>query len=731
MGKLRKYGIIFLVLLMVLATVFASGALAADVATSADLAEALIAGGEIKLTGDITTTGLFRVQKDAMIDLNGHKITREMDVADAATPVFYVTEGTLAVDDTVGGGEIVSKNNAGTAEAIRVYAGDASKKTNAILNKVKLSSDGFGVVIMGNSEAGETAEKVSFLASVIINSSAEVYGTSTGVLLEGKGATLEVNGATIKSGAFAISGNGTWKGDKNKGGTSITITSGKIESEKDLAIYHPQDGTLNISGGTITGTDGIQLKAGGAITNISGGTIKATGDFVAVGSLDDDSNGSVATGSAISLIGNSGYAGNISLNISGAGVEIISEKGYAVRQEITKGEASQVSSVKISAGTIKGAEGALYFGNYDKGTYSVTGGSYSSDPSAYVAEPYIVKQSGDTFTVGQIEDEVTVSPAKLELTVGKSSKVTATSDKMDTITWETSDSDVATVSDGTVTAAKTGIAIITAKGRKHSASCVVSVIDPDKPASTPTPEPVSPGTVDEDKNPVNNDKDKPANVEATGSTVFAATESTKESVAGEIKFDKEDLIANAEGDLTVSPILVKSAVEYVKSADSTVTPTSITVLPIVQAEVEKEGNVAAIALTLTGPELGAQSNSVAGDINLIKVFADGTGEKFGYVSAAADYADKTFTLKDADGKNLAPTDKVATDSVYTLILFVADNGDFDLDATAGSVIDPVAVATNAATEPKSGGSSSGCNGGFGALALLAFAVLPFIRREKR
>ena len=163
--------------------VFASGALAADVATSADLAKALIAGGEIKLTGDITTTGLFSVQKDAMIDLNGHKITRERDVV-GATPVFYVTEGTLAVDDTVGGGEIVSKNNAGTAEAIRVYAGDASKKPNAILNKVKLSSDGFGVVIMGNSEAGETAEKVSFLASVIINSSAEVYGTSTGVLLD-------------------------------------------------------------------------------------------------------------------------------------------------------------------------------------------------------------------------------------------------------------------------------------------------------------------------------------------------------------------------------------------------------------------------------------------------------------------------------------------------------------------------------------------------------------------
>ena len=105
MLKFGKKGIITF-LAAALAMVFASGALAADVATSADLAKALIAGGEIKLTGDITTTGLFSVQKDAMIDLNGHKITRERDVV-GATPVFYVTEGTLAVDDTVGGGEII------------------------------------------------------------------------------------------------------------------------------------------------------------------------------------------------------------------------------------------------------------------------------------------------------------------------------------------------------------------------------------------------------------------------------------------------------------------------------------------------------------------------------------------------------------------------------------------------------------------------------------------------
>ncbi|MCC8185502.1 Synerg-CTERM sorting domain-containing protein [Cloacibacillus porcorum] len=39
---------------------------------------------------------------------------------------------------------------------------------------------------------------------------------------------------------------------------------------------------------------------------------------------------------------------------------------------------------------------------------------------------------------------------------------------------------------------------------------------------------------------------------------------------------------------------------------------------------------------------------------------------------------------------------------------------------------------NEAKAPKpSGGSSSGCNGGFGALALLGFALIPVFHRKKR
>ena len=654
MLKFGKKGIITF-LAAALAMVFASGALAADVATSADLAKALIAGGEIKLTGDITTTGLFSVQKDAMIDLNGHKITRERDVV-GATPVFYVTEGTLAVDDTVGGGEIVSKNNAGTAEAIRVYAGDASKKPNAILNKVKLSSDGFGVVIMGNSEAGETAEKVSFLASVIINSSAEVYGTSTGVLLEGKGATLEVNGATIKSEAFAISGNGTWKGDKNKGGTSITITSGKIESEKDLAIYHPQDGILNISGGTITGTDGIQLKAGGAaITNVSGGTIKATGDFVEA--LTDSSNGSVATGSAISLIGNSGYAGNISLNISGAGVEIISEKGYAVRQEITKGEASQVSSVKISAGTIKGAEGALYFGNYDKDTYSLTGGSYSSDPSDYVdkAISTIVEKDG-LFTVKGKAAPI-VTPVEPKLPDGTSDDVTA---------------------------------------EIKPATAVVLGVDTTKSA-------------------------------ITEETKAAAITETMKVISADIT--SKDLTVNEEtGAVEISVATASEAAKGLLKDNETLASKDIAPLPVFTADVEI-GKTAMVSYKLTGSALKAKT---AEEVRVMKILSSTTAGEFEYASEITADMDGKFTIQKADDGKTIYSGALEAGTEYLLTLFIKDGNSFDLDgAENGSITDPAAIFSTTTTEPQHGSSSSGCNGGFGALALLGLALVPMFYGKKR
>lgn len=77
-------------------------------------------------------------------------------------------------------------------------------------------------------------------------------------------------------------------------------------------------------------------------------------------------------------------------------------------------------------------------------------------------------------------ESVTVEPASLTLEVGQSETLTATvspenaDDK--TVTWSSSDTDVATVEDGVVTAVSEGTATITATADGKSATCLVTVI---------------------------------------------------------------------------------------------------------------------------------------------------------------------------------------------------------------------------------------------------------------
>lgn len=132
-------------------------------------------------------------------------------------------------------------------------------------------------------------------------------------------AELTVNGGSVLvsgAGCQAICGNGT----AGSGNTVITINGGVIETEyehdnksvESLAIYHPQAGTLNINGGQITGGTGITMVAG--TLNMTGGTVTGTANGSPV---YNNSNGSKGSGSALCLISNDDYAGNIVVNIEG------------------------------------------------------------------------------------------------------------------------------------------------------------------------------------------------------------------------------------------------------------------------------------------------------------------------------------------------------------------------------------------------------------------------------
>ena len=755
MRKLRKYGIIFLVLLMAL--MCAPMAMAATEIGQNNIGDLFKTAGDYILSEDIVlnaNTKAIELSKDftVTLDLNGHVVSSDTSVyrktSETKYPasIIYATSGDITIKDSQGGGKLLDVSTAAYGSnndgVIRVKNGAKLTVEKAII-EVK---NGIGIT---------------------------TYDDGTRVTFKDGEINVEYG--------FGIATNGT---NITEPGSGIYVEGGKITvaSADSAAIYHPSSGTLSISGGELSAADGIQVKAGTVM--ISGGTITASGDHKVPADGVFSGGGTNELGNALSLISHKSYKGaSMDVTISGSAT-LISEQTNAIETYISSGDVDHVKSFKI------------------------TGGTYSSDPKDYVREPYVVKKTGNEYTVvlagvvvtpdtaelvldfapvrtltassditedftwasenesvvtvdgngnitavgagtanvtatGAISESVgkcvvtvrkaapvSVTPANMELKIGETGKVEAKYDAKDSVSWSSSNQAVATVKDGTVTAGKkAGVAIITAKGTYTSAACTLTVIDPVTPDPTPTPAPVDPGTVGKEKNPVNNEKDKPENVEAATPAIKEATEDAKDDIAGATNIKKENLVATANGTLTISPVLAKSALEEVMSADKEVAPKNVVLLPIVSTNV-KEKNVAAMAFSMTGAQLGAEDGTVAGDVKIIKVLADGKGAQFGYASSAAGYQDETFTLKDANDKTLALTDKVVKTSTYKLIIFVADGGKFDLDKTPGNVVDPIAVATNAAKPaPTPHSSSSGCNAGFAGLLLLT--AVPFIYRRKR
>ena len=190
----------------------------------ADVIAAADAGSTIALEADTTIPTTINIAKDITIDLNGHEIT-------ASTKAFNITNGEVEIDN----GTIKTT----TAHALYVDATAAGADLTLRLG-----------------------------SSLVVNSD------NCCVFIKGPGAKLETSATLFSNGQFAaLSGNGN-EGNEVE---SISITGGSITHTSYLAIYVPQTGSLNISGGEITGTTALYIKSGNL--NISGGSFVATGDY--------------------------------------------------------------------------------------------------------------------------------------------------------------------------------------------------------------------------------------------------------------------------------------------------------------------------------------------------------------------------------------------------------------------------------------------------------------------
>ena len=117
-------------------------------------------------------------------------------------------------------------------------------------------------------------------------------------------------------------------------------------------------------------SNALSIKSGEF--TINGGTFTADGVFVA--SVVSYSNGSEATGAAISITANDDYEGNVALTINDG--EFSSEKGYALYEGDTDNGKDAVDNIDILGGNFEGKEGAVKSTNE---TAFISGGSYNTD----------------------------------------------------------------------------------------------------------------------------------------------------------------------------------------------------------------------------------------------------------------------------------------------------------------------------------------------------------------
>ena len=242
--------------------------------TVKDAVDAAVTGETVKLlkpysfTEQNTTNRIEINNKNITFDFNGNKITATQLPSEFAA---FVVKGTSEVTFVGKGGIENQKGSSallvtGTAK-VTIEGGEFIKSGNSTDGKSYSAVTVFGGAELTVEEKGESA--------VLIKG---------GILVSGAGPHLYFKNGTIDSDDdFAISGNG-----RDTTNSLIEISGGTLKSAKSAAIYHPQTGTLNITGGTITGAIGIVARQGDI--TVDGGTInaKGTGEPIRVGDAKKD-----------------------------------------------------------------------------------------------------------------------------------------------------------------------------------------------------------------------------------------------------------------------------------------------------------------------------------------------------------------------------------------------------------------------------------------------------------
>ena len=349
-------------------------------------------GETVALLKDTTENVTIASGKDLQLDLNGKTLTET---------TYMDVQGVLTIkDSTATSAPQISSDY----ETVTYQSGKIANTGTGILvsNGGKLtlesgcvhSTSGNGINVNGNTnmEGWDNA-----IDSSVTITGGYVHSREYGIGVYGNGAVVNVEGGVVVADDNgAIAGNGSYNSDSNGdgvtdnyGGTEINIRGGTVIGHIvspgyiAVGIYHPQNGEMTISGGTIYADQGVGIAMRGGTLDFIGGSI-------------------ISTGSA------SGKVGDSKVAMDCYGIQVDGDSGYYdyANCKVTISGSASVSSQS-------GVDSIIVTPAGDEDKITVSGGYFTSDPSKYLAEGKAAVPSdvaGYAFTVGQAAD-TDVAPA--------------------------------------------------------------------------------------------------------------------------------------------------------------------------------------------------------------------------------------------------------------------------------------------------------------------------------
>ena len=405
------------------------------------LQDAFLAGGNIRLEKDVIITSNLIMSKNSILDLNGHTIslndnymviTNDVTITDSSTnasgKITSNGEFTVYVGTETNHDDAKLTHTAGPIEGLGRYGaiynygttiidggtvyGKATQSSYVIYNTNDLTVKS-GIVHSENGRAVQVGSNSTFVMDGgLLKSDAEndqtlnLYGdcsvTINGGTIEGlnnntagiamfHNTDLTINGGTIKGHAMAVAGNGS---DSNNN-ANITINGGTLTATDGVGIYFPQqDSLLTINGGTISGPTGIEIRASKLVIN--DGNIYGTYD---VFEYSANLSGTTTKGAAVAISQHNTMK-PIEVIINGGNL-----KASAPLTEVNPlnnpQSAIDLISIIVTQGNFESSGHDSIETTDDIPVLAfITGGTYTTDPTRYVKEGYIVvKEASNRYVV--------------------------------------------------------------------------------------------------------------------------------------------------------------------------------------------------------------------------------------------------------------------------------------------------------------------------------------------